>query len=222
MLRTVTLHGALAEFGGPYHWDVATPREAVRALILQLKGFREALREGSYRIIRGPRAIGIDLSEEAMLFRLGPGTELHIVPVVSGAGSPSRGAATGKIIAGSALIGLALLTGFAPAGAGVVELAGIGLPAGATNAFAAIGIGLVLSGVAGLLTKVPQQNESFIFGGNTNVDTQGGPVPLVYGTMLVGSVVVSAGLFTEALAAGTLPFDPTLDPNIVTYSAEPG
>jgi predicted phage tail protein len=218
MLRTVTLHGALAAFGGPYRLDVATPREAVRALILQIKGLREAIREGAYRIIRGPQATGLDLDEAAMAFRLGAATELHIVPVVSGAGSPSRGAATGKIIAGAALIAIAVAAvALGPAGAGVTTIAGV--PA---SFFATVGIGLTLSGVAALLTKVPQQNESFIFGGDTNVTTQGGPVPLVYGTMLVGSVTISAGLFTQALAAGTLPFDPTLNANTVTYSAEPG
>ncbi len=43
----------------------------------------------------------------------------------------------------------------------------------------------------------PDQRNSFLFNGAKNVSTQGVAVPLVYGKMRTGSVVVSAGINTE-------------------------
>jgi predicted phage tail protein len=47
----------------------------------------------------------------------------------------------------------------------------------------------------------PQQDRpSFLFNGVTNNTQQGGPVPIVMGLHLVGSVVVSASLNAEDIA----------------------
>ena len=43
----------------------------------------------------------------------------------------------------------------------------------------------------------PDDRPSFLFNGVTNNSQQGGPVPLVFGTHLVGSVVINAGLNAE-------------------------
>jgi predicted phage tail protein len=78
----------------------------------------------------------------------------------------------------------------------------------AANATVAIGVSLAIHGVAQLLAPAPttnnasaavDQRQSFLFGGQSNISAQGGPVPLVYGRMRVGSVMVSAGVVTEQL-----------------------
>jgi len=58
----------------------------------------------------------------------------------------------------------------------------------------------VLGGVAQLLTPTPKTDEdegdpkkSFSFSGIQNTTRAGVPVPVVYGEMLVGGIVVSAG-----------------------------
>jgi predicted phage tail protein len=209
MLRTIVLHGELgAAFGPSFRLDVVSPAEAVRALSLQLKGFRETLRRGRYRVTRFRRGRPFDFGEEMLRFPLGSAEELHLTPVIEGAGTPSRSASTGKVIAGAVLVTAAIA---APLtfGASTV-IAGTGLTVGSLSfSVAAIGLGLALSGIAGLLTKQPQSNESFLFGGDLNVTTQGGPVPLVYGgPIMAGSVTISAGLFTTGLTAYTQPFDP--------------
>lgn len=40
----------------------------------------------------------------------------------------------------------------------------------------------------------PDQRTSYLFDGAVNTVAQGGPVPIIYGRMRVGSVVVSAGI----------------------------
>ena len=66
----------------------------------------------------------------------------------------------------------------------------------------AAGIGLVASGITALLMEPPEFEEvksiqgggttSYLFSGPQNVVKEGGPVPLGYGELLVGSQVISA------------------------------
>ena len=111
---------------------------------------------------------------------------ITITPVVSGAG------ATGRIIAGVALIGLSFVPG--------LSLFGVAL----ASPIMGIGASLVLGGVAQLLTPTPKIDEgikgnpkvgaSYVFSGVTNTSRQGVPVTACYGEPIVGSVVISAGL----------------------------
>jgi predicted phage tail protein len=192
------LHGALGEqFGGPYRLDVASPAEALRALIVQLKGFREHLKRGHYRIIRKQGVVQRDTDERELRLGFGQFNELHIVPAVVGSGN-STGQGVMKIIAGVVLVAAAFI------------MPEVAIPLfGTLNAMAAgVGLSLALTGVSTLLARPPQllggsaagdQRVSFLFGGQLNVNAQGGPVPLVYGRIRTGSVVVSAGLATEQI-----------------------
>lgn len=56
MMRTVVLHGALAQFGPTFDLDVKSPVEAIRALIVHIKGFRQEIREGHYRVLKAKPA----------------------------------------------------------------------------------------------------------------------------------------------------------------------
>lgn len=80
----------------------------------------------------------------------------------------------------------------------------------------AAGIGLLAAGVIQLLTKPPKFEDfreidgatgrtSYIFNGPQNTTREGGPVPLVYGQVLVGSQVISASYNIRKIDA-----DPTL------------
>lgn len=206
-MHEIVLHGALkARYGGPFLLNVSTPVETIRALCSQLKGFEETIREGAYRLVRGDLKTGMQLCEDELLFNLGKAKEFHIVPVPAGA---KRGGA-GKIILGVALVGITLAApgvGFAGAwnGATIGGIAG-GVTYG--SVVGGLGVSLILSGVSSLLTPTPQvqdysqrerpdQRPSFLFNGPVNTAEQGLPVPLVYGQVRTGSVVVSAGITTD-------------------------
>ena len=82
------------------------------------------------------------------------------------------------------------------------DSAGAGPLAGKFSAWALagnVGIMLVLSGVAGLLTPVPKTpkseedpQNSFSFSGIQQTSRAGTAVPVCYGEILTGSVVISA------------------------------
>jgi predicted phage tail protein len=198
MLRKIKLYGKLAKFIGHrvLEADVATAAEAVRFLLANWPELEAHMSDQHYRVSIGT----YDLVAEELHHPAGA-APISFVPVVAGAG------AVGRIIAGIALIALAIV--FAPGGA----LAGAAFTLGsqAVTIIAGIGISLALGGVAQLLTptpKVPQgadnqddPRKSYSFSGIQNTSRQGVPVPIVYGETIVGSVVISAGIDTVQVAA---------------------
>ncbi|MES1953521.1 tail assembly protein [Salinisphaera hydrothermalis] len=191
MLRDIYLHNRLAkEYGDHYRLDVETPREAVWALSMQLPGFRESIEAGSWHVLRGPLDAENDLDLEGTALTFGRTQEMHLIADGQGAGKGIF-----ETIAGVALIAV---------GAATWEFGG--------EYLAYAGGAMLAGGVTQMLSKTPStgdyssresaaQRPSFIFNGATNTSTQGLPVPLIYGRMRVGSVVVSAGLDAEQIPA---------------------
>ncbi len=183
MLRKIKLYGALAKFVGHrvLEADVSTAAEAVRFLVANWPELEGHMAKQYYRVHTAGEDLTLDDIHNPM------GCEIQIIPVMAGAG------AIGRILLGIALIVVASVFTFGTVG---------GLFAtGALNA-AVFGLGasLVLGGIAQLLTPTPKTDKdegdpkkSFSFNGIQNTTRAGVPVPVVYGEMLVGGIVVSAG-----------------------------
>ena len=195
MLRKLKLYGELAEFVGHKEFDVKvdTLSHAVSFLINNFEGIEQYMSPKYYQVKLG----NYELSEDELTHPIGK-EAIHFIPVISGAG---RGA--GKFFLGAALIAGAFLIPGSP----LIFGKGFGASlAGAGFGFkAAIGIGgaLVLSGISDMLTPVPTIPEqeqdprlSFNFSGIQNTSRAGVAVPVIYGQVLTGSVVISAGIET--------------------------
>ena len=200
MLRKIKLYGKLATFIGHrvLEADVASAAEAVRFLLANWPELEAHMNDQHYRVSIG--TYDIDLEE---LHHPAGAAPISFVPVVAGAG------ATGRIIAGVLLVAVAIA--FPLIGATAAQIAaGMTISAVSAN-IALLGVGLIIGGVAQLLTptpKVPQgadkqddPRKSYSFSGIQNTSRQGTPVPIVYGETLVGSVVISAGIDTVQVAA---------------------
>lgn len=192
-MREIILHGALGDrFGESFALDVRDPAEAVRALTTQIPGFREAVEAGNWHVIRGPLEDGESLDEDGLTVSLGNQSEIHILPAIEGAG----GDGVGKILGGVALIA----SSFIP-----------GLSVAVGSALFGLGTSMALGGVSMLLApspaasyndrESPDQRPSFLFDGPVNTSTQGLPVPVIYGRIKTGSIVVSAGMNSEEMDA---------------------
>jgi predicted phage tail protein len=199
MLRKIKLYGKLAKFIGHrvLEADVATAAEAVRFLLANWPEAEAHMNDQHYRVSIG--TYDIDLEE---LHHPAGAAPISFVPVVAGAGS------VGRIIAGIALIALAIAVPGLGAAAGAKAAAtifGTGFSSLALSV-GFLGASLVIGGVAQLLTptpKVPQGSDgqddprkSYSFSGIQNVSRAGVPVPIVYGETVVGSVLISAGIDT--------------------------
>lgn len=201
MLREIRLYGHLAKFVGRRRFMAAvdTAAEAVRFLIANFPGLEAHITQPGrhYRVKVGGHGIG---SEQLH----GPsGNEaISIIPVIGGAGG-----GVGQILAGIALVALAI---FVPG-------LGLGLAGSIVTKVGLLGGVLILGGVSQLLTPTPiiaQSNtnsgtreteldpqKSYSFSGVQNNSRQGVPVPIVYGETIIGSVVISAGIDTVQVQA---------------------
>jgi len=205
MMRDIYLYGAAGQLhGSHFRIDVASPAEAVRALIALRPALRRVIREGQWRVVVGPPRLRHSISVDLLNMNAGH-QPIHFVPATRPRGGGS-GKGVGAIIVGVVLIGAALVLS---AGTLAAPLA-LGLTAGQV---VLVGASMVLAGVVGLLSQppspdaatdqaAPADRPSFLFNGVTNNSQQGGPVPLVFGTHLTGSIVVNAGLNAEDIPTG--------------------
>jgi predicted phage tail protein len=197
-LRTIHLHGILAEkFGDKHEFAINTAGEAIRALASNFKEFVSVIHEGNWTLVRGDVEKGQQLDvEDINHFKLGKG-DLHILPAVEG------GKNRGLMIAGAVLLGAALFFSF---GMGV----GLATPilGGLTTwgNIAILGGAMLLSGVTGMKAgetgkdgQSENSQESFTFSGPGNIYEQGSPVPLVYGQVITGGVLISGGIDVEEI-----------------------
>lgn len=199
MKRAVCLYGRLkAEFGDRFDLDVDTAGDAIRCLQANFPTFLDVLKNGEYELVRGDAETGMRLSlEEINTFKLGS-ADLHVIPVIGGSKS-AAGAI--KAIAGVAIAGAAI---FASGGTLAAPVAASGLLSGVTYGnIALLGAALALSGISKMLTPKTTANkttESYSITGPTNNYEQGNAVPLIYGRVMTGSVLISSGVDIEELA----------------------
>ena len=201
MLRKLKLYGELAEFIGHKEFEVKVNSisQAVSFLVCNFPKSEAYIAKRSYKILVGDYEVGKD----ELAHPIGQ-SDLHFVPVIAGAGGR-----TGRFITGAALIGVGILSG--GTGFALNATQGIGFFGGSLAATAGnIGVVLTLSGVADLLTPIPKTPDfsseqdprlSFKFSGLQNTSRAGTPVPVVYGEIFTGSVVISAGVDTEQVRA---------------------
>ena len=206
MLRKIRLYGHLAEHCGQKVFEAVarTPAEAIRFLLCNFPELRSIMSAGHYTVAVGPHTLQLGQSPEQLGYPLMADDDIRIIPVVTGA-NIFRDLAF--IALGAVLIGTAVLTGGVSLGlTGFTAASSAGSGAALAAAAGNIGIGLALTGVAGLLSPTVPTPESdndlrnnFSFSGVQNVAREGVPVPVAYGEVIVGSVVVSAGLNVEEL-----------------------
>ena len=192
MLKKIKVYGTLRKFLGhaEFEVDLNTPREAISFLVCNFKGIEKHMAEQFYTIQVGARVI----TEDLLNFQ--SQDDIKIIPVVHGnffqillgAGALFAKSAIPAKILGSTLISTVV-----------------------TSTLATIGTNMVIDGVTSMLT--PQQNttsavsgqdsldpsalaSNYSFTGLTNISNAGVPVNLIYGEILVGSIVVSNGVDT--------------------------
>ena len=204
MLRKIKLYGELANFVGHKEFEVKveTLSQAVSFLINNFAGIEEYMNPQYYQVKVGNYSI----DETEIQHPIGR-EDIHFVPVIQGAG---RG--LGKILLGGALIALSFGVGGVFANPLAFGAKGFGFASAGLGAKAAFGIGagLLLSGVSDMLFPVPKLPDfnseqdpriSFNFSGTQQTTRAGTPVPLVYGEIFTGSVVISGAVDTEQVRA---------------------
>ena len=188
MFKKIKVYGTLRKFLGQSEFDVDlnTPREAISFLVCNFKGIEEHMAEQFYTIQVGAKVITEDL------LNLNTQDDIKIIPVVHGNFFPI-------LLGAGALFGASAITAGTFLGSTLL-----------VNALTAVGTSILIDGVTQMLS--PQQNNlsptgqdaldpaalasNYSFTGLTNISRAGIPVNLVYGEIVVGSIVVSNGVDT--------------------------
>lgn len=208
MEKEVRLYGPLAKFVGQRRFfaEVSSAGEAVRMLLANFPGLEQHMADWHYKIVVDNYAADLDEVHNPV-----SGT-IQIIPVVAGAGFWST---LGKIVAGVALVAVAIVN---PFGAAAIGTLGLTAPLAVSTVVGVIGASLILGGVSQLLSPTPQigvlgpassfapikttegsqldpqGQDSYSFSGIQNTSRQATPIPIAYGETVVGSVTISAGL----------------------------
>ena len=204
MLNKIKVYGRLARFLGQrtFEAEINRPIDSFKFLLANFPHLERHMMEQTYQVKIGKT----DIDEDNLLDPLGQ-QEIKIVPVAVGA-IKDIFKGVGKVLTGAAIIGAVALTGGATgvafSGLGFTAGAGAGLGASLAAAAGNFGIYLALSGAAEMLTPVPQppgvsddpQSQNFSFSGVQNTSRAGTALPIIYGEIFAGSLVVSAGIDT--------------------------
>jgi predicted phage tail protein len=189
-LRTIRLYGRLgSKFGRVHRLAVESIAEAVRALCVMLPGFEQELRSSRERGVNYACFLGKTNIAADQLNLAGGIADIRIAPVHVGA----KRAGGLQVIVGVVLIVVGAIFsayGFPTVGAAMMKMGAV----------------MILGGVIQMLSPQqlqhsaadgPNNGASYNFNGPVNTTAQGNPVPLLYGHMLVGSAVISAGILAE-------------------------
>ena len=220
-MKVVKVYGALRKRLGQcrFEFDVSTPAQAIKALCVNFPGLEKWLIDSEKDGVGYRVAVSKEKATEEnitpLLMPFSDKEVFSITPVVAGAG---RG--LGQILVGAALIAVAIanpavgfgLNGAVGFGAGAVGTAATAtFGASLAAAGGTLGIGLVLSGIAQVISPQPDTGlergveaaklESFVFNNVVNTSKQGLPVPIAYGRLFVGSAVLSSSLDVDQVQA---------------------
>ena len=198
MLSKIKVYGRLARFLGQrtFEAEINSTLDAIKFLTANFHGLESHMIEQNYCVKVGE----YEINDKELNVPIGQ-QEIKIVPVVVG----SKG--IGKIIVGAVLVGAVIATG----GFGGAAIGTFGIGAGSIGVgtvVAGIGANLILTGAAEMMTPVENNTNnddpnSFSFNGILNTINAGVSIPVVYGEVFTGSIIVSAGLDTDDSSEGT-------------------
>lgn len=187
----VRFYGALKQFGTEFDLEVNNTAEIIRALTSQIPNLRQFLQQGLFKVRIGKDYLDNRYLEKGMFYQLKKGMSVCFTPVLKGA---KRGGLFQTIL-GAALIGASFL------------IPGAGLFGGLITNSMVFGMGtaLLLGGVSQMLTPMPkmsgitnekEKKQSTAFSNLGNLVAQGRPMPLAYGRIRTGSLIISQGVET--------------------------
>ena len=194
-LRKLTVYGRLRQFLGQSHFEVAVnnPRQAFAFLLANFPEVENHMTNQLYKVKMGDLEITEDLIE------LKGSGDIKIIPIAVGAKGIVVGGLLTSLGSGTTILGLTLGSMVAPIAS-------------------AIGTSMLIDGVTSIISPTPQQSNfaaadalsdndpnvqaNFGFNSITNTTRAGVPVPIIYGQVFTGSIVISSGIDT-VLVEGT-------------------
>ena len=184
-LKKIKVYGKLRQFLGKSYFMAAvkSPQQAMSFLIANFEGVQKHMNDQIYKIKMGGKVI-----TEEYLSMSGQG-DIQIIPV-----------ATGAAVAVPFIIGGATVAAGAVAATSTIAF----ISGAVATALTYIGTSMIVGGVANLLFPQksisptlsnidPAIRSSYSFSGIQNVSSSGVPIPIIYGAVYSGSIIISSG-----------------------------
>ena len=198
MLSKIKVYGRLARFLGKrtFEAEISSPVDAFRFLLANFPSLESHMMEQNYCVKVGD----YEINETELDIPTGS-QEIKIVPVIMGA---KKG--FGRFLLGAVLIGVAIFAPTVGLGLGTGTSAFMFGTSGGGALLAAagnLGIYLALSGISQMITPTEDVGadsddpSSFTFNGVQNTIRAGVAIPVVYGEIFTGSLVISGGIDTD-------------------------
>ncbi|MEI7295096.1 tail assembly protein [Paraburkholderia tropica] len=186
-LTIIRLYGILgAMFGREHRLAVKSTSEAMRALGVVIPGFRAFMARSRERGLTFAVFVGKqNIVRDELEYPVGR-DEIRVAPVLIG----SKRGGLFQTILGAALVVVGVVAS-AYGQAWGTQLIGLGA------SMALGGVVQMLSPQTSGLAGTVDNGTSYYFNGPVNSAAQGEPVPIVYGRMVVGSKVISSGIYAE-------------------------
>lgn len=192
-LKKIKVYGKLRQFLGKSYFEAAvkTPQQAMSFLMANFEGLQKHMNDQIYKIKMGGKVIA-----KEYLSMSGKG-DIQIIPVATG----GLNIAAGFLLSGFAtevatfLVANTFLTS-------VAAVAGV---------FTAVGTSMIIGGITDLIAPQPSFGTSSIsdidprirgsysFNGIQNVNSSGVPIPIIYGLVFSGSILISSGVDTAQI-----------------------
>ena len=185
-LKKIKVYGKLRQFlGRPYFMAVVkSPQQAMSFLTANFEGIQKHMNDQIYKIKMGGRVI-----TEDYLSMSGQG-DIQIIPIATGSGF-----IVPILVGGAAVSAGAAITAGAFFGAALLS-----------TALTIVGTSLLVGGITDLLSPQnpvrdtssvsnidPNIRGSYSFSGIQNVSNSGVPIPIIYGLVFSGSIIISSG-----------------------------
>jgi len=185
-MAEVRLYGHLRDsFTDKVSLQVSSFPELVRALNVNFPTFATEMVKDNrqYRVLVDNSHL---VSDNIALAPIRDSSIVKIVPVLEGAGEGKN--PLEMILLGAVIVGAVVLSG---------GTAAVGINGFLSNMAMGVGYSLIAGGITALMQEDQDEiadNSSTMFSGPVNVTTQGATIPVGYGRMRVGSVVISAAI----------------------------
>ena len=194
-LRKLTVYGRLRQFLGQSHFEVAVnnPRQAFAFLIANFPEVENHMANQLYKVKMGNLEITEDLLEikgdgDIKIIPIAVGAKLA-APILLGAGASIAGSTIAATAFGSTLIGGVIASGLSAIGTSM-------LIDGVTSLIAPTPQQPTFNAADSLSSNAPEVQVNFGFNAITNTTRAGVPVPIIYGQVFTGSIVISSGIDT--------------------------